>query len=125
MTDGQDDKQTSDIDSSNAHVISVLAARLDSMELGIKGVKLKVDEVLTKIAVLEERSKRYEKDCHKAVEITRALNGAVRAEAKANKAVDMAVENRVSNARIAALSAGGGAGGVAIVVALVRFLGIA
>jgi len=107
-------------DSSNAHIISVLVARFESMELGIKGIKVNLEQVLIKIALLEERWAHTENHCPYRVKVARNENGVARANVRAQealdvaqRAVDLTVENRVDIAKLAiAASGGGGLGGV-------------
>jgi len=108
--------------------LEALRSQLKETNANISEMRKDIGKVETNIAVLAETSQRTSDRCPLRVEIARAGNGAVQAQARAEaaiklaeKAVDLTVENRVGIAKLAAMAAGGGISG-GLVVSVIQYL---
>ena len=108
--------------------LETLRSQLKETNTNISEMRKDIGKIETNIAVLAETSQHTLDRCPLRVEIARAGNGAIQAQARAEaaiklaeKAVDLTVENRVGIAKLAAMAAGGGISG-GLVVSIIQYL---
>jgi len=108
--------------------LEALRSQLKETNTNISEMRKDIGKIETNIAVLAETSQRTPDRCPLRVEIARAGNGAVQAQARAEaaiklaeKAVDLTVENRVGITKLAAMAAGGGVSG-GLVISIIQYL---
>jgi len=108
--------------------LEALRSQLKETNTNVSEIREDIGKIETSIVVLVERTSRTLDHCPLRVDIARAGNGAVQAQARAEaaiklaeKAMDRTVENRVSIAKLAATAAGGGISG-GLVVSVIQYL---
>ena len=108
--------------------LATLHQQIRETNNNITEIRQDIGGIKTSIAVLVEAAAHTEEHCPMRVDIARAGNGAVHAQARseaainlAQKAIDLTIENRIGIAKLAAMTVGGGISG-GLIIEILRHL---